>query len=190
MSGLHLWQILSHMSITHNLALGCLIIGTLVWLLLEEVILIIIPDPLWNHHGFQESELVHNTSHPVHIIHIPYILAPVECIIQFSPICFPNSSSKILPGGLRTHTQLLHTFDTITQHGTSITIHTAFHVPFIVIDEQTAWSEILETCMVFHILLVQGEMIGCCQGVCRTWEKSLQLISWGIYDSSMGETCS
>jgi len=32
------------MSISLDLALGCLIIGTLVWLLLEEVILVIIPD--------------------------------------------------------------------------------------------------------------------------------------------------
>ena len=110
----------------------------------------------------------------------------------YNPLCHfhPNSSScfvstKILPGGLGAHTQLLHTFDTITQHGTSITIHTAFHVPLIVVDEQTAWSEILETGLIFHILLVQGEMIGCCQGVCRTWENKFAtdfMRCWWYFD--------
>ena len=113
------------MSIALDLAFGCKFIGFLVWLLLEEVVLVI-----------------------------------------------------IFPSGFGAHTQLLHAFDAITQHGASIAIHTALHVPLIVVDEEAAWSEILKVCVVLHILLVQGEVVGCCQGICRTAAQVTLIENW------------
>mmetsp|Transcript_32976 Transcript_32976/g.71105 ORF Transcript_32976/g.71105 Transcript_32976/m.71105 type:complete len:255 (-) Transcript_32976:6-770(-) len=114
-AGLHLRQVLCHVSIALHSALGRELIGFLVGLFLEEAVLVVIlPDSLW------------------------------------------------------AHTELLHAFDSVTNHSTRITVYAALHVPLIVVDEQPAGGEVLEIRMVLHILLVQGEVIGSCQGICRT----------------------
>ena len=37
--------------------------------------------------------------------------------------------SKALPDSLWAHTELLHAFDSVTNHSTRITVHAALHVP-------------------------------------------------------------
>ena len=50
--------------------------------------------------------------------------------------------------------------------------------PLIVIDEQSAWGEILEIRMVLHILLVEGEVISSCQGIGRTATQVALVKDW------------
>eukprot|EP00438_Fugacium_kawagutii_P014354 Skav227966 [mRNA] locus=scaffold5474:29898:30650:- [translate_table: standard] len=74
----------------------------------------------------------------------------------------------ILPHALWAHAQLLHDFDSISNHGSGIPVHAALHIPLIVVDVQPAWSEVFELRVALNSHLVKGEVEGCCQGICRT----------------------
>lgn len=73
----------------------------------------------------------------------------------------------VLPLFLGANAQLLHNFDAITDHGACVPVHTALHIPFVVVDEETAGREICEVCIILHHLLVQGEVKGGGQGIGR-----------------------
>ena len=114
-AGLHLVQILGHVSVGLHLALLGHIVAVLVRLLLEEVF----------------------------------------CVI-------------VVPQLLRANTQLLHDLDAVTKHGTGILVDAALTVPLVVVDEKPRRGEVREVRMVLYRLLVKGEVVGRCQGVCRT----------------------
>eukprot|EP00437_Effrenium_voratum_P017541 CAMPEP_0181445878 /NCGR_PEP_ID=MMETSP1110-20121109/25814_1 /TAXON_ID=174948 /ORGANISM="Symbiodinium sp., Strain CCMP421" /LENGTH=168 /DNA_ID=CAMNT_0023569935 /DNA_START=242 /DNA_END=746 /DNA_ORIENTATION=+ len=77
----------------------------------------------------------------------------------------------VLPNTLGANAQLGHGLDAIADHRPSIPVHAPLHHALIVVDEQSAWGEVSEILMVLHRHLVQSEVKGCCQSVCRAAAK-------------------